>query len=49
MNKDKPTAFEKYNEKYKKGYCTEEQLQQLVELGVITEKEYEEIISSEVK
>ena len=35
--------FEKWNDRYKKHWCTKEQLQRLVQLGVLTEEEYEEI------
>lgn len=37
------TDFEKWNDRYKKHWCTKEQLQRLVQLGVLTEEEYEEI------
>ena len=37
------TDFEKWNERYKKHWCTKEQLQRLVQLGVLTEEEYKEI------
>ena len=36
-------SFEKYQRRYNRGGCTKEQLQQLVELGVIYDWEYEEI------
>jgi len=34
------TAFEKWNERYKKHWCTKDQLRKLVELEVLTEEEY---------
>ena len=37
------TAFKKYQRRYQRGGCTKEQLQELVELGVLTAEEYEEI------
>ncbi len=37
------TDFEKWNDRYKKHWCTKEQLQRLVQLGVLTEEEYQEI------
>ena len=37
------TAHQKYDRRYKRGGCTEEQLQELVDLGVLTAEEYEEI------
>ena len=37
------TDFEKWDGRYKKHWCTKEQLQRLVDLGVLTEAEYEEI------
>ena len=37
------TDFEKWNDRYKKHWCTKEQLQRLVQLGVLTEEEYKEI------
>lgn len=37
------TDFEKWNDRYKRHWCTKEQLQRLVQLGVLTEQEYEEI------
>ena len=41
------TDFEKWNDRYKKHWCTKEQLQRLVQLGVLTEEEYEEITGEE--
>lgn len=35
--------YEKLKERYEKGYCTKTQLRRYVELGAITEEEYEEI------
>ena len=35
--------FEKYQERYNRGGCTKEQLRRLVQLGALTEAEYEEI------
>lgn len=35
--------FEKYAERYARGGCTKAQLKRLVQLGVLTEAEYEEI------
>ena len=37
------TDFEKWNDRYKKHWCTKEQLQRLVQLVVLTPKQYEEI------
>ena len=37
------TDFEKWNDRYKKHWCTKEQLQRLVQLGVLTTEEYEQI------
>lgn len=37
------TDFEKWNDRYKKHWCTKDQLQRLVQLGVLTEEEYKEI------
>ena len=37
------TDFEKWNDRYKKHRCTKVQLQRLVQLGVLTEEEYQEI------
>ena len=33
----------KYQKRYEKNGCTREQLKRLVELGALTEKEYQEI------
>ena len=38
------TDFEKWDDRYKKKWCTVEQLQELVQLQVLTEVEYETII-----
>lgn len=35
--------FEKYRDRYNRGGCTKEQLRRLVQLGALTEAEYEEI------
>lgn len=35
--------FDKWNDRYKKHWCTKSQLKQLVQLEVLTEEEYEEI------
>lgn len=32
--------FEKWKERYEKHWCTKEQLQRLVALGVLTQEEY---------
>lgn len=37
------TAYQKYMRRYKRGGCTKEQLQELIELGVLTTDEYKEI------
>lgn len=37
------TQFEKWKDRYEKRWCTKEQLQRLVQLGVLTEEEYKEI------
>lgn len=37
------TTFEKWNSRYKKHWCTKEQLGRLVELDILTEGEYKEI------
>ena len=34
------TDFEKWNERYKKHWCTKDQLRKLVELEVLTQEEY---------
>ena len=41
------TDFEKWNGRYKKHWCTKEQLQMLVQLGVLTAQEYELITGEE--
>lgn len=38
------TNFEKWNDRYKKHWCTKEQLQRLVQLKVLSVEEYEEIV-----
>lgn len=37
------TTFEKWKNRYEKYWCTKEQLNRLVKLGVLTEVEYEDI------
>lgn len=37
------TTFKKYQRRYQRGGCTKEQLQELVDLGVLTAEEYKEI------
>lgn len=37
------TDFEKWKSRYEKHWCTKEQLQVLVQLGVLTPEQYEEI------
>ena len=39
--------FEKWNDRYKKHWCTKDQLRRLVQLSVLTELEYEEITDEE--
>lgn len=39
--------FEKWNDRYKKHWCTKDQLRRLVQLGVLTEEEYKEITGEE--
>jgi hypothetical protein len=39
--------FEKWNDRYKKHWCTKDQLRRLVQLEVLTELEYEEITDEE--
>ena len=41
------TDFEKWKDRYSKHWCTKEQLQRLVQLGVLTEEEYQEITGQE--
>lgn len=36
----------KIQERYQKGFVTDEQLKRYLDLGVITEEEYEEILDS---
>lgn len=40
------TNKEKWLEKYKNSWCTEEQLQRLVNLGVLSQEEYNEIVAA---
>ncbi len=35
------TDFEKWLERYKKHWCTKEQLQRLVQLEILTQEEYD--------
>jgi len=35
--------FEKWNNRYKKHWCTKEQLQRLVQLDVLTDEDYKKI------
>ena len=37
------TIYQKYERRYNRGGCTKEQLQELVDLGVLTTEEYEKI------
>jgi len=37
------TDFEKWNGRYKKHWCTKAQLKMLVQLSVLTEKDYKDI------
>lgn len=37
------TDFEKWNDRYKRHWCTKEQLRKLVGLNVLSEEEYEQI------
>lgn len=39
------TDFEKWKERYEKRWCTKEQLSKLVTLGVLTQKQYDEIVN----
>lgn len=39
--------FEKWKDRYKKHWCTKDQLRRLVQLEVLTELEYEEITDEE--
>jgi len=41
------TAFEKWNERYKKHWCTKDQLKRLVQLEVLTQEEYKLITGEE--
>ncbi len=34
------TTFEKWNDRYKKNWCTKDQLKRLVQLGVLSAEEY---------
>lgn len=35
--------FEKWKQRYERHWCTKDQLKQLVEMNVFTEKQYQEI------
>ena len=37
--------FERYKDRYEKGWATKEQLQRLVNLGLLTEEEYNLIVA----
>ena len=37
------TVYQKYSRRYQRGGCTKEQLQELVDLGVLTAEEYKKI------
>ena len=37
--------FERWKTRYKNGWATEEQLQRLVNLGLITQSEYDQIVA----
>lgn len=39
------TNFEKWSDRYKKNWCTKEQLQKLLTLEVLTQAEYNEIVT----
>jgi hypothetical protein len=39
--------FEKWNDRYKRGWVTKSQLQRLVLLQVLTQNEYDEIVGSD--
>lgn len=45
MNNEHSKYFEKYQQRYNNGGCTKAQLRRLVELGILTVSEYEEITS----
>lgn len=38
------TDFEKWKERYDKKWCTKEQLEKLVSLGVLTKEEFDSIV-----
>ncbi len=42
------TVFEKWEDRYKKNWCTKDQLKRLVGLEVLTSEEYEEITGEEL-
>lgn len=41
------TNFDKWNDRYRKNWCTKDQLQRLVVLSVLTDEEYEKITEEE--
>ena len=41
------SAFERWQERYNNGWVTEAQLERLVALGVLTQEEYDTIVSSQ--
>lgn len=43
------TNFEKWKERYNKKWCTKEQLQRLVQLKVLSEEEYSEIVGEGIE
>lgn len=43
------TTFDKWNEKYKKNWCTKDQLGRLVALEVLSEEQYEEITGEKLE
>lgn len=42
------TAFEKWEDRYKKNWCTKDQLKRLVGLEVLTSEQYEEITGEDL-
>lgn len=41
---EKSVIYNKYRDRYSKGYCTKEQLQKLVRLGLLSQEEYNTIV-----
>ena len=41
------TIFEKWDDRYKRHWCTKDQLKRLVQLEVLTEAEYKKITGEE--